>query len=123
MKRNIRNLRIFLNVVSAIVLLGGWGSAILIYRAAENRSTGVLGYEESGGQIYPIRPEDSKKYLRDMELYGGKLNLLVDELRRWFEGLWHGKSLVLIVAFVTAVVSLGVFYYANSSNGSNFRTK
>ena len=102
-----------LNLISAIILLVGLGCAVLIYRTAQNNSAGVLGYEEGGGSIYPIMPEDSKKYLRDLELYGGKANVLMDELRRWFVGLWHGKSLAFTVACITIIISFGVFYAAS----------
>jgi hypothetical protein len=113
MKWKIAYLPICLNLISAILLLGGLGSALLIYRTAESTPYGVLGYEEAGGTVYPIMPEDSKKYLRDLELYGGKANVMMDELRRWFIGLWHGKSLAFTVACITIFVSFGVFYAAN----------
>ena len=58
-------------------------------------------------------PEDSKKYLRDLELYGGKANVIIDELRRGFIGLWLGKSLAFTVACITIFVSFGFFYVAN----------
>ena len=58
-------------------------------------------------------PEDSKKYLRDLELYGGKANVLMDQFRRWFMGLWHGKSLAYTIAGITIFISLGTFYVAN----------
>jgi hypothetical protein len=58
-------------------------------------------------------PEDSKKYLRDLQLYGGKANVLMDEFRRWFVGLWHGKSLAFTIACISIFVSFGVFYAAN----------
>ena len=48
-----------------------------------------------------------------MELYGGKANVLADDLRRWFLGLWHGKSLALIIAVSATIMSLGLFYVAN----------
>ena len=113
MKWKIAYLHICLNLISAILLLGGLGSALLIYRTAESTPYGVLGYEEAGGTVYPIMPEDSKKYLRDLELYGGKANVIMDELRRWFIGLWHGKSLAFTVACITIFISFGVFYAAN----------
>jgi hypothetical protein len=112
MKWKIADLQTCLNLISAIILLVGLGSAIWIYRSAENNSSGVLGYEEEGGTVYPIMPGESKKYLRDMELYGGKANVIADELRRWFVGLWQGKSLAYTVACIAIVVSFGVFYYA-----------
>jgi hypothetical protein len=113
MKWKIADLHTCLNLFSAIILLIGTGSAVLIYRTAENNSSGVLGYEEEGGSVYPIMPDDSKKYLRDLELYGGKGNVLMDELRRGFVGLWHGKSLAFTVACITIFISFGVFYAAN----------
>jgi len=113
MKWKIADLHTCLNLISAIILLVGLGSAILIYWKAENNSYAVLGYEEQGGSVYPIMPEDSKKYLRDLELYGGKANVLMDELRRGFAGLWHGKSLALTVACITILISFGVFYAGN----------
>jgi hypothetical protein len=96
-----------------MILVAGLGSAILIYQTAQNYSGGVLGYEEGGGSVYPVMPEDSKKYLRDLQLYGGKANVLMDEFRRWFVGLWHGKSLAFTIACISIFVSFGVFYAAN----------
>ena len=113
MKWKTAYLHICLNLISAIILLVGLGSALLIYRTAENNSYGALGYEEAGGTVYPIMPEDSKKYLRDLEFYGGKANVIMDELRRGFVGLWHGKSLAFTVACMTIFISFGVFYAGN----------
>jgi hypothetical protein len=80
---------------------------------AESYSNGVLGYEEGGGSVYPIIPEDSKKYLRDLEYYGGKGNVLADEFRRGFVGLWHVKSLAFTVGCIAILIFFGVFYAAN----------
>jgi len=113
MKWKIADLHTCLNIISAIILVVGLGGAILIYQTAENDSSGVLGYEEEGGSVYPIMPKDSKKYLRDLELYGGKENVLMDELRRGFVGLWHGKPLAFTVGCISIFVSFGVFYAAN----------
>lgn len=113
MRRKIAGLHTCLSIISAVVLLFGLGSALWIYRTAENDASGVLGYEEEGGSVYPVMPEDSKKYLRDLELYGGKANVLMDELRRGFVGLWHGKLLAFTVGCISIFVSFGVFYAAN----------
>ena len=99
--------------MSAIILLCGLGSAILIYRTAENTPYGALGYEEGSGSVYPVMPDDSKKYQRDLELYGGKANMLMDQLRRTLAGLWHGKSLAFTVACLSILISFGVFYASN----------
>jgi len=112
MKWRTANLQAFLYLVGTIILLAGLGSSVLIYELSGDRSASVLGYEDAGGSVYPILPEDSKQYLRGLELYGGTANVLADELRRWFVGLWHGKSLAFTVAFITILVSSGVFYVA-----------
>ena len=113
MKWKISDPQTYLNLISVIILLVGLGSAVLIYRTAENDSNSVLGYEIIGGQAYPIMPEDSKMYLRDLQLYSGKAGVLADEFRRWFVGLWYGKSLAFTVAYITLFISFVVFYAAN----------
>ena len=104
-----RRVRRCLNFIGAIILLIGSGSALLIYITASEDSPGVIGYQDG----YPVMPEDSKQYLRGLALYGGTANVLADEFRRWYEGLWQGKSLAFTVACMAVLVSLGVFYAAS----------
>ena len=112
MKWKIANQRTGLNLIGAIILLVGLGSAAFIYRAAMNDSSSTSGYEVIGGFIYPSSGENSKKYMHDLELYGGKAAVLADEFMRWFAGLWHGTSLAFTVACITIIISLGVFLAA-----------
>ncbi len=51
------------------------------------------------------RLEDSKQYLRQMEVYGGDANVLASEFRVWFGGLWHGRSLAYTVAVIGLLVA------------------
>ena len=113
MKWKFAGRRTRLNILGAVILLAGLVSAIWIYREAGNDSRDILGYEQGNGTVYPVGPEDSKKYLRDLELYGGKANVLADEFRRWFIGLWHGKSLAFTVGGIAVFISIGFFYAAN----------
>ncbi len=113
MRWDLRERRVYLNLISAIILLAGLGSAALIYHNAGKNESGVYGYEEGEGSVYPLRPEDSKEYLREMELLGGKANVLVDKFRRWFAGLWQGKSLAVIIGCASLIISFGFFYTAN----------
>jgi len=112
MKWKITNLQKRLYLIAAILVMVGLGSAILIYLTAENDSDSVFGYEAVGGYVYPTTPEDSKMYRHDLELYGGKANVLADELMRWFVGLWHGKNLALTVSCITIFISFWVFFVA-----------
>ena len=114
MKWKIANKLICLRFISAIILAIGFGTAIYLYQTAKDDSNGVLGYEIVDGTAYPIIPEDSKIYRHDLELFGGKAAVLADEFNRWFAGLWHGKSLALILVCVTIIISSGVFFAAKS---------
>ena len=91
-----------LYLITAIVLLVGMGGAVLIYLTPENGSDSVL-----------IRQfEQSKQYRHDLEVIGGKGNVIADEFCRWFEGLWHGRSLALIVACISILIACGLFFVA-----------
>ena len=114
MKREIADLRESLILIGAIIILVGLGSSILIYQSAGDDSDGVLGYEIIDGSAYPIRPEDSRMYKRDLGLYGGTAALVVDDFSRWFVGLWHGKSLAFTVASISIFISFMFFFAANS---------
>jgi hypothetical protein len=126
MKREIADLRESLILIGAIIMLVGLGSAILIYQTAGNDSDSVLGYEIIDGSAYPIMPEDSRMYRRDLELYGGKAAVLADDFRRWFVGLWHGKALAFTIAGISIFISFGFFFAANrlpASLKSNVRSE
>ena len=94
-----------LRFVGAVILVLGLASAIWIYLAAAPATGDALGYN----------PEESKQYLRTMELYGGKANVLAAELRQWFEGLWHGRRLAYTVACATVLLA-GVFWFAAAAS-------
>jgi hypothetical protein len=100
MKWKITNKQTRLYLISAVILLFGLGSAVLIYLMAANDSDHALDFE------------NSKLYIHDLELYGGKANVLADEFRNWFVGLWQGKSLAYTVACITLVISFAVFFVA-----------
>lgn len=112
MKRKGENLRIFLNLMSAVILLVGLGTAVFIYQTADTDMSGALGYQIVGGIIYPVMPENTKIYRHDLEVYGGKAAVLADDFRRWFIGLWHGKSLAFTIAVITIIASFVCFFTA-----------
>jgi len=97
---HIRRRRI--NDVTVILLLLGLSSSVAIYLFAQPPSPDPLGYD----------PMDTKKYLRELELYGGKVNILFTEFRQWFDGLWHGKPLAYTVAVITVILSFAFWFVA-----------
>src|SRR5262249_52852494 len=81
--------------LSYAILLIGLGSAVFLYATASPPPQHPLGYD----------PFASKKYMRDLELYGGKINILAVEFRQWFDRLWRGKHLAYTIAVLTVLLS------------------
>jgi hypothetical protein len=76
--------------------VAGFGSALAIYLTAAVAPANPLGYE----------PGDSRRYLREMEVYGGRANVVAGEIREWFGSLWHGRRLAGTVVFMTLLLLL-----------------
>ena len=110
----IANRQDLLTFLGIMTLLAGFGISVFIYLTADSYENNLLGYEVIGGSAYPIRPEDSKIYQRDLQMVGGKAFVLVDQFQSWFMGLWHGKSLAFVVAGITLLIAAGFFYAANN---------
>lgn len=102
MPAKVADPRIRHKLVTFLLLLAGLGSALAIYLTA--------GTSEEIGMVEEF--EGSKRYVHDLELYGGKANVIADQFARWFDGLWHGQSLAFTVAFLTVVISVGYFLVA-----------
>lgn len=97
---------------SGLVLLAGMGGALLVYLLAEDGASQVLGYENSYGPVFSITPDNSKKFVHDLEVYGGKANVLIYKFSSWFEDLWRGKKLAYTIAVITAFIAAMIYYAA-----------
>ena len=85
--------------LASLILLAGVSSSFLIYRNARDIAPG-----------YDLAV--SRKYLSNLEHYGGILNVLLIDLSDWFCGLWQGKNLAFTIAYLTIIVSAGLFFIA-----------
>jgi len=112
MKGKNISLKASLLSISVFILIIGLGSAVSIYLTAKDDVDEALGYEVIGGSVYQIMPGDTKMYSHDLELYGGKAAVMADELRLWFVGLWHGRSLAYTIACFTVILALGFGFAA-----------
>jgi len=90
-----------LRLVAKAVLVVGLVSAVAIYLAARPPAPNPLG-----------DPEDSKQYLREIQMYGGTANLLATELREWLASLWHGRRLAYTVGVLSIVIGSGCLFVA-----------
>jgi hypothetical protein len=81
------------------VLCVGMAAALTIYARADPEP------EDDAWPTY------TKRYERQMEVYGGKANVLAGRLREWFEGLWHGRALGYTVGSLS-ILCAGMVYIA-----------
>ncbi len=88
-----------IKLLASFILLAGVASSFFIYQNARDIPPG-----------YDLAV--SRKYLSNLELYGGMMNVLLAHLTDWFCGLWQGKDLAFTIAYLTVIVSAGLFFIA-----------
>jgi hypothetical protein len=89
--------------VSAGLLLAGLASAVLLYAFAE---------PEGPGNPWQTDPLGQRRYTRQMQVIGGKTNLLSAEFMDWFAARWHGRNLACTVAVLTVAATGGYRFVA-----------
>jgi hypothetical protein len=91
-----------LNRISLLLLLLGFGSALVIFLTAEPvRVDPLLG-----------DPLASRKYRRELRVLGGRANVAAAEFQAWFGSLWHGEALAGTVAVLTVGGTLVFRFFA-----------
>jgi hypothetical protein len=91
-----------IRLIAGSLLAAGYAIALATFLLIAPGGTNPLGFE----------PEDSKKYLRDMEVYGGKVNLLASQIRGAWSGLWHGRNLAFTIAALSTLLALAFWFLA-----------
>ncbi len=89
---------------AVVVLVVGLGSSILIWRA-QDRIERENGGAQAADPDVLVSPLDDRKQLRDLELYGGKGSVLMEEAKE----LLHGKPLAKTIAVVSVITAAGLF--------------
>ena len=95
-----RKTRLYL--IGALILLVGLGTALMLHLTCEDVSNNDLVRQIHSG----------KRYRHDLQVMGGQIYLLADDLSVWFEGLWQDRALSGTVATATVFLSLGFFLVA-----------
>ena len=91
------------------VLFAGLCGAVAIWLKAADDPGPAAQFVVVDGKSYPIEPGQSKRYVRDLQQFGGRAGVLFDEIDRWFAGLWRGRSLALTVGWIAVFLSAGLF--------------
>lgn len=92
-----------INRVSVGLLLLGLGAAMIIY---------VLAPPESPEDPWRTDPLGQRRYARQMQVMGGKANLLSADFIDWFGERWHGRNLAGTVVVLTLVATGGYRFVA-----------
>ena len=88
--------------MTGLVLGIGLTAAIIIYVTSPSADELPAGYDVT----------QTKQYRHDLELYGGKANVQLDEFRRWFQTLWHGRSLAGTIACLSVMTALAIRFFS-----------
>jgi hypothetical protein len=102
--------RWILHMVGVVILLAGYSSAILLWRAQDRidqKNADLIGNEAA-----PLRTLDSKKDSRQVEVYYGKTGLLLERWTEWAESLTHGRPLAKVLIVFSSAVAIGCFLVA-----------
>lgn len=86
---------------AAAILAIGFAVSLAVYLRAR---------AAAGGADFQL--EESKKYLRDLAMYGGTANVVATDVRHWFLRLWEGVNLAKTLAVLTLVVAASYLYIA-----------
>jgi hypothetical protein len=92
-----------INRVSAGLLLVGLGSAVVIF---------ALAPPEAPEDPWRTDPLGQRRYARQMQVMGGKANLLSGEFIDWFGERWHGRNLAGTVGMLTLLTTGGYRFVA-----------
>jgi len=106
------HLKSLLYIVSLAILLLGLSCGLLIYAIADEAEAEAGSYIIVDGLKYPIAAGQSKRYVRDLQRFGGKASVLFDQFDRWFADLWRGRNLGITICCLAALVSLGLALFA-----------
>jgi hypothetical protein len=101
-----------LYMMALAILALGLACGLLVYAIADEVEAEAGSYIVVDGLKYPIAPNQSKRYVRELQRFGGKASVLFDELDRWFADLWRGKNLGITIGGLSILVSLGLFLFA-----------
>ena len=96
----------------AVAVVGLLGALLIYVRADDSDADENVQIVIVDGQTYKIPLASTKLYQRELRRFGGEMAVIFDDINRWFASLWRGRSLAIIMACITAFVSIGLFLVA-----------
>lgn len=98
------------------MLLMGIVGACIVYAIGQNRSAGPSAKAEGAWQDGSLAPADSKSFSHDVEMYNGKLGVLVVKWWDLWDTLKRPGSVAIMIAAGSVVTACGCFIAAKRNN-------
>jgi len=99
---------------AAITLIAGLCAAAAVYFTAGDDAdlSGAAQVVIIDGKTYTVPRGDTRAYNYQMERFGGKGLVLLDDFDNWFSGLWRGRALARTVGALSVLLSLALYLLA-----------
>jgi len=104
-----------LNTVGVIVLFVGICSAALVYRL--DQKSAPTSITNGDWKDSTLSLTDSKTSTRNIELYGGKVEVLMVKLQDWLQ---HPESMAILISTISALIAAGCFLAARYLSANRF---
>jgi hypothetical protein len=102
---------IYLAALAVLVL--GIATAMAIYAFTDDAPPPSSTYVIVDGEAHAVSARSSRRYVSQLERFGGKPAVLFDELIDWVGSLWHGRRLAYTVAVLSAIAAFGLCVFAS----------
>ena len=104
---SVAQVRFALNWLGVVILIAGLSSAVWIWRA-QDRIDREAEAAQTANPAAPLAPLDSRRQVRDVEQYYGKLGVLMEKA----DDLLQGKPLAKTIAVASVITATGLFLVA-----------
>lgn len=93
-----------LKLAAILVLVAGLGCSLWVWKV-QDRLERESAAQQAGDTYVINSPLDDRKQLRELELYGGKPAVLLEEAK----GLFRGKTLAKTIAAASIALAAGLY--------------
>jgi hypothetical protein len=98
---------------AAVLLAGLCGAAAVYFTAGDDAGlSGAAQIVIIDGKTYSIPRGDNRAYDYQLERFGGKGLVLLDDFDHWFSGLWRGRALARTLGVLSVLLSLALYLLA-----------
>ena len=101
-----------LNLAALAVLAGGLALALLLHTVSDDAPPPSASYTIVDGVAHAIPAHASRRYVSQLERFGGKAAVLFDEWIDWIASLLHGRRLAWTIGVLSVLAALGLHAFA-----------